>query len=122
MAPKLAISPFFILLWIHLLFNILVSGWLIFTGRERDNEAFLYLAVISTIVLVVVLIITAKRSLQDAMQSTPRKVAVYTLLVVHFILSLCCAYFGATPFAWISVIDIALMIAFLTTTITKIYV
>lgn len=120
---KLAISPFFILLWIHLLFNILVSGWLIFTGQGKEHEAFLYLASISTIVLLIVLLITTIRepNLQTTRKSTTRKVlSVFLLLFVHFIVSCGFAVVGECKLCWISVIDIALMIVFLTT--TKIYV
>lgn len=122
---KLALSPFFILLYIHLALNIFLPWFFVFRHETRDHEAFMHLSLISTVVLFIILFIvwfSHAYNLGQVVQSKWRMSTIIVLLLVHLVVSLSYAIVGRSPLCWVSVIDIALMIVFLSTTITKVYV
>lgn len=125
---KLALSPFFILLYIHLALNILLPLWFIVRNETENHQPFLHLAVISTFVLFIIFLTVGLSNkfsnTHDLGQVLQRRgasvVILILLLLVHFIVSGLYALFSQSWLCWVSLIDIILMIMFFFMTLYKV--
>jgi len=126
---KLALSPFFILLYIHLALNIFFSVWFVARNEAQYHKAFLRLAIISTFVLLFILLIVAVSSkfsntsnLTQVLKNKGVIAVLFILLPIHFGVSFFAAIESSSWLCAVSAIDILLMIVFLILAVTKKYV